>query len=318
MSPTDRGGPPGDVVVVGPGAMGCLLAARLSLAGHSVLLLDHDPARAARLARDGLALTDPQGGARLRATVRCTTPPLEAPPELALVCVKARSTRKALAPLVGGTGTVALLQNGVGRFAAAGEFLGAPERVVGLLSTEGATLTDEGAVRHTGCGRTHVGALRPEQRSRAECVRALLASAGLEASVVDDLERAEWEKATVNAAINALCALLDCPNGALLELPTAAELADRAAAETARVARARGVDGPWTEEQAQARWRAVAQATRRNVCSALADLRRGRATEVFAINGAVARAARELGLTADTNETLDLLVAAREAQLRAR
>ena len=57
------------VVVVGPGAMGCLIACRLAAGcqntNHQIALLDHRPDRAARLNKRGLRLITENGEAFL-------------------------------------------------------------------------------------------------------------------------------------------------------------------------------------------------------------------------------------------------------------
>ena len=49
------------IVIVGAGAMGCLFAARLALAGKVVAVVDVDPARLALIASEGIVLNDDTG-----------------------------------------------------------------------------------------------------------------------------------------------------------------------------------------------------------------------------------------------------------------
>jgi 2-dehydropantoate 2-reductase len=288
--------------------MGTLLAASLARAGHPVTLLDHDPARAARTSAQPLELTTPTGEV-LRVVVPVTTT-APAGVEVAFLCVKTSATEAALEPLRDLTCTVAVLQNGCERTSyVAG--LGFGARVVGIATTEGATRSGEGRVHHTGVGSTQVGAARPEGAPRAERVAELLSSAGFQAEV-GDARGASWRKLVVNAAINALTGLLDCPNGQLLVSQAAGELADSAAREVAALASALGIPGDWDPAEACAAWREVARQTSANISSTLQDLRRSQTTEVHAINGAVARLAAEQGLAAPTNSLLCQLVAARE------
>ncbi|HBP23508.1 MAG TPA: 2-dehydropantoate 2-reductase [Planctomycetes bacterium] len=301
------------VCVIGPGAMGCLLAASLarSLGPGQVTLIDHDPARAERLGERGLRVHGQEGLLEARPAVSCALPE-EA--EVAFLCVKASASAAAAGWLAAGSpdATVAVLQNGCERPAAIAELLGAPARVVGVLTTEGATRLGEGEVRHAGRGRTLVGALEPASEARARRVVELLSAAGWASELAEDLRRASWEKLIVNAAINALSGLLDVPNGALLESPAAAGLADAAACEVAALARASGVSGDWDPAAARKSWRRVAAATATNLSSTVQDLRRGGTTEVPAINGSVARLARERGIPTPTNDTLARLIQARE------
>ncbi|MBL4847382.1 MAG: 2-dehydropantoate 2-reductase [Planctomycetes bacterium] len=296
------------LLVVGPGAMGTLLAASLARAGFEVKLLDRDPDRARRLSQKPLVVIDPSG-----APWEASVPVLSEPPsevEVTFLCVKTGATEAAVARLAG-SGTVAVLQNGCERAAAVGALLGAPERVVGLVTSEGATRGAEGRVRHGGRGLTQVGSLTPEGAPRAVRVVELLQAAGWDARL-GEVRQASWEKLLVNAAINALTGILDCPNGVLLASAEASALADEAAREVARVASAIGVSGDWEPARATAAWRDVALHTSANISSTLQDLRRSQTTEVRAINGSVARLAAEHGLRAPINDLLCRLVAARQ------
>lgn len=303
------------IAIVGPGALGGLLAGLLAEAGEAVALLAPDAVRAARL-REGLVLVGP-GDRPARTLAVPALGPDEVPPEpveAALLCVKARSTAAAVdrAAKLPGAPTLVVLQNGLMRGEEVARRLGDPERVVVGVTTEGATLEAEGRVRHAGRGPTRLAPLVPGGAARARAVAARLRAAGLDAEVVADLDRIVWEKLQVNAAINALTGLLGCKNGALLRSPAARALAHDAAREVAAVALSRGVTGDWSPEATARRWEAVARATADNASSTLQDLRRGRSTEVFAINGAVAEAAREAGMAAPINECLARLVAAAE------
>ncbi len=319
------------IVVVGAGALGGLVGGLLALAGEDVLLVLRDPARAAALDAGGLWLEGPPPppGAPLpaprRAPVRATTAPADRvagrPISLVVLAVKVPDTPSALAHLAALDAACApapsgppvlVLQNGLGGPDAVARALGAPERVVVGVTTEGATLLSPDRVRWAGRGRTTLGphALRAPP-APAAVAAAVLARAGLAVERVDDVRPAVWRKLVVNAGINGLTGLLDCPNGALLADPSAAGLADDAAAEAAAVAATLGLPGDWSPAAAAAAWRAVAAATAANVSSLLADLRRGRPTEADAIHGAVVREARALGLAAPVNDALTRLVAAR-------
>ncbi len=306
-------------VVVGPGALGSLLAALLTDGGVPTTLLDHDRQRAARLAQRGLTVSGPGRATTHRVEVPMAADPSALRADLVLVCVKARDTAAAAAAAarVRGTPTVLVLQNGLGRAEAVAETLGDPRRVVGAVTAEGATRIGEGQVHHAGRGPTILAPLDLQGAERAAGAARLLRQAGLEVRVEADLAAVVWAKLQVNAAINALTGLLGCRNGALLTSPAAAALADEAAEEVAQVAVATGVAGNWRPEVARARWREVAERTGDNLSSTLQDLQAGRKTEVFAINGAIARAAATSGCAAPVNALLARLVAAREELLEA-
>jgi 2-dehydropantoate 2-reductase len=179
-------------------------------------------------------------------------------------------------------------------------------------TTEGATLEGEGRVRHAGRGLVRVAPLAPGGVKRADKLVKRLAALGFEARREEDARTLAWEKLVVNAAINALAGVLDVPNGALLESDAAGSLADRAAVEAGRVARALSVPGDFSDERSRERWRTVARATAPNFCSTVQDLRSGRKSEVHGINGAIARSAAQAGLAAPVNELLAALIMSRE------
>ncbi|MFN2367041.1 MAG: ketopantoate reductase family protein, partial [Desulfurivibrionaceae bacterium] len=80
------------IAVIGPGAMGCLLAASLA-EYNEVWLLDHNSERAALLNRQGLLLEDNQGRSKPCFVKVITDPRLAAPVKLAFLCVKSGRVR---------------------------------------------------------------------------------------------------------------------------------------------------------------------------------------------------------------------------------
>lgn len=295
--------------MVGPGAMGCLLSAQIAAAGRRVVLLDRSESRARQISERGIRV----GEAVVHVEAVTSLAGLTGSPAVAFLCVKARDTEGAVAAVagLGDEVTLAVLQNGLGRAAAVGELLGEPSRVVGVFTSEGATLVGPGAISRRGQGHTTVGPLVPAGLARARYVGEVLAD-GFKVSVEEDLRRLEWEKVQVNAAINALTGLLGCLNGGLLDSASGQAVADLAAEEVGAVASAAGVPGEWSPEASRARWRAVARATEDNRSSTLSDLWKGQKTEVFAINGAVAEVASNNGVNACVNRVLAQLIQARE------
>ncbi|MEW6218572.1 MAG: 2-dehydropantoate 2-reductase [Thermodesulfobacteriota bacterium] len=293
-------------VVVGPGSLGCLFAAFLAAdAGAEVWLLDKRPERAAYLAAQGIIIE--AAGRTRRVRVRATAQPGEIPAcDLVLLTVKAHAVAAALARLPAGLfrpqGLLVTLENGIAHLPLLATWTTAPAALG--VTAQGATLLATGQVRHAGQGPTWLGfsaAVSQDLASRLEAVAAHLTRVGLPAQVAPDILGQVWLKLMVNAGINALTALLDCPNGALPERPEARALLEQAVAETVAVARKKGVAVP---EDPVAMTVAVCQATAANISSMLQDVRAGRPTEIEAINGAVAAEARRLGMAAPVNEAL--------------
>lgn len=299
------------VTVIGPGAVGLLWAGRLAQAGAQVALLDHRPERAQRLNEEGIVLEDDTGHVNHRLPAGAL-PQVLAETDLALVCVKAYQTgevAKVLGEHLGPQGRALTLQNGVGNVEALVAALG-PERVLGGITSEGATLLKEGHVRHAGKGQTHLGPAQGGLDAFTQEVAALLNKAGFAAQAVEGCQNLIWTKLVINVGINALTAILDVPNGRLLELEHAALMMDRAVEEAVMVGDKLGI-GFIHDDMLEA-VREVARRTAGNISSMLQDVRNKRRTEVQFINGAVLDKGAELGLACPFNAALSNLVLALE------
>jgi 2-dehydropantoate 2-reductase len=320
-------GRPWKIGVVGPGALGCLYAGLLALAGHDVRLLGRRVEQAEAIDRDGIVVE--RDGEIRRARVRAGTDPATlGPVDLAIVLVKATDTAEAarsLPALLAPEAPALSLQNGLGNVEALTEVLG-PERVLGGVSSQGATTLGVGHIRHAGFGPTSLaeatgagatgtdapGADAPGAPSeRAERIAALLGQAGLNARAYPDAGPLIWGKLIANAAINALGALLHCPNGQTVERPAARELFVALATEAGAVARAVGVSLPFDAPAAHAI--SIAEITAGNRNSMLKDVENHRKTEIGAINEAVARLGARHGVPTPVNATVAGLIRALEA-----
>jgi 2-dehydropantoate 2-reductase len=296
-----------DFLVVGPGAMGCLFAANLRRAGLDVQLLDHRPERAAEIDRRGVQVEAEGGSYEVR--VPTTAGPLVGEPGFVLVCVKSHRTVEAAKTVRGfleGDPVVVTLQNGLGHVETLEGIFGAG-RVLGGVTSEGATLLGTGRIRHAGRGETVVGP-RGAAGGAADRLVEAFNRAAFESRSVDQVRELIWGKLLVNVGINALTALVRLHNGRLPEVPGTRRVMERAVAEAAAVAEAKGIRLPYPDPVD--RVIQVCRATAGNVASMLQDVLRERVTEVSYINGAVVREGAGLGVPTPVNETLTALVQA--------
>ena len=288
--------------MIGPGAVGCLLAARLHAAGVAVALLDKDRDRAALLCRDGLTLVEADARRPVRVPVTAD-PAALAPPAFLCFCVKAFDTAGAVArsrSLVGPRTCLVSVQNGLGNVETlAGA---APRSRVLCVSTAlGAFMDRPGEVHATGAGPTAVASLDGAGRPSADRLVGLLRGAGLEAELRDDAPAMLWAKLIVNAGVNPVTALAGVPNGGILDDAGLRARAVAAAAEAAAVARAAGVA---VDADPAALVEDVCRRTRDNRSSMLQDVCRGRPTEIEFINGVVVREGARLGVPTPVNAEL--------------
>jgi len=304
------------IAIVGAGAMGSLFGGKLSAAAD-VTLLDPWPEHVAAMQRDGLRITELDGG-ETTILVTATADPAAVPEaDLVIIFVKSHATQQAsqwASQFLAADGLALTLQNGVGNGETMAELLGA-ERVVSGVTSHGATLLGPGRVRHAGTGPTHV-ATRPEIADKLADVAAVFEQAGFEVHLSDDLDSLVWGKLIINVGINALTGILRVPNGQLVEIPAAGELMAQAVAEAVAVCRAKGIELPYDDPLG--RVQEVARATATNRASMLQDVLRGVPTEIGVINEAIVREGGRLGLDTPVNQFIVTTIQAIEGSYATR
>lgn len=289
------------VAVVGPGAMGCLYAAKLAQSGAECVLIDHSEERAKRLTRQGITIET--AGERLTVPVRVVS---RAPSGTSLVIVltKAYATPTLSLPP---DAAVLTLQNGLGNVETLCSMVGS-QRVLAGSTSEAATLLEEGVTRHVAPGQTRFGAWTSCEPDAACDV---LKRAGFDAEITPAPGQTLWEKAAVNAGINPLTALLNVPNGKLIESRETRQLLRDLVVESAKVASTEGYRFSqslveYTEQ--------VCSDTAENISSMLQDIRAGRRTEIDAISGEILRRAQLASVPAPRTRVIHQLVRGLEAR----
>ncbi len=310
------------VVILGAGAVGSVLGARLAHAGHTVTLVAR-PAHAEAVARAGLVVEGVGAGTyALRAVTQI---PRDGPFEAAILATKTFDLTEAAEALARGREPfpVLLVQNGLGVEAttiAALERGGwpRPERsVVRAVQSIPATLLGPGRVRSPGEGEMAVPDPSADPAA-AEAIRTfvrLFQGTGIPLKTTAELDREVWKKVLVNAAINPVTAVHGVPNGELRAGPLRREAL--VLLEEARSVAVR--EGARVEaEEAVAEFDRVVRATSENRSSMLQDIERGRPTEIEAISGELVRRGERLGLDlAATRRAVDA-VRARAGPVRGR
>ncbi len=259
--------------------MGCLFAARLAKSGVQTVLVDYRPERAARLQKTGITVETDSGSYTAKPQVVSVPPDNQ---NLTIVLVKAYSLKNLQ---FRGEGPIVTLQNGLGNIETLCSMIGSA-RVLAGTTCEAATLVGEGHVKHTGSGVTTVGSWTSCPTKAAV---EILEKAGLEVEVTEAPGQKLWEKVTINAAINPLTALLNVPNGRLLELREARQLMRDLVVETAKVAATEGYKFGFSLVE---RTEDVCRQTASNLSSMLQDVRAGKRTEIDAISGEILRRAQ--------------------------
>jgi 2-dehydropantoate 2-reductase len=296
------------VLILGAGALGSLVGARLSHTDAETVLLSTNAEHMRTIRNEGLLVEELDGTISRHALQCCDAPSqVAAVPDLVIVLVKSHATEAAVKSVEGfrRDSTVFLtLQNGMGNWERIAGVVGEGSVLAGTTA-QGATLVAPGRIRHGGAGATHIGEVHGAASKRVARVVDLFRRAGLDAHSSDHVEQLLWEKLIVNVGINAITALTGGRNGVVADFEAARDVSMEAVAEALAVAEAKGA----TVSSGMAeRVLAIARATSVNRSSMGQDVDRCRKTEIDAINGAVVRFAEEAGVDVPVNRTLTRLV----------
>jgi 2-dehydropantoate 2-reductase len=293
------------VCIVGCGSIGSLFAAHLAqvedvevwaydvVAGHVEAINEH-----------GLKLT---GHADLLARVQARTDPSQIPPcEFGIVATKSMFTRSAIDAVAHlfENGAVASVQNGVGNEEAIAERVG---RVIRGTTFPAGHIVSPGVVNMDTGGDTWIGPFEPKPASMKEVSRLAeaISAGGLNTIALEDARGAQWTKLIFNAATNPIGALTGLTHGRVCELPETRRLVTVLVNEGTAVADALGIT---LDSDPDALVDHAAEVAYEHRASMLQDVLAGRATEVDALNGGIARFGAEQGVPTPMNEAIAALI----------
>jgi 2-dehydropantoate 2-reductase len=143
---------------------------------------------------------------------------------------------------------------------------------------------------------------RPAKAAASQAVT-MLATSGLVIHPETDILRRLWHKLIINAGINPYTAILDCPNGKILDYPLYQSTIEQLCMELSQLMDA-AVQIRETPDALRQRIEQVARNTAGNTSSMRADVLRGRPTEIDFINGYLAKLGKGLGIDTPVNQML--------------
>ncbi|HSE54154.1 MAG TPA: ketopantoate reductase family protein [Nocardioidaceae bacterium] len=282
------------VAVVGAGATGAYLAARLVDSGARVTLIARGASHE-RISADGIEIIDADGNRHTSRPWQVITPDEAAEPvDLVLFCVKTYDTESASAlvgPLLGDDGHVLCLQNGVKNEEILAQAFG-PSRVLSGVLYIGSERVAPGVISCSSPPRIVVGPFDGADPGVSTDVEELFSRAGITATMSLDVRAAKWQKFLFNCGLNPLTAITSQRMGQLLAQPAAMAVFDALVDEAAAVAVADGAPlVPGYREQVDA------TARRMDISSSMAeDLQAGRAIELDAFTGYVLELGERTGV----------------------
>lgn len=142
----------------------------------------------------------------------------------------------------------------------------------------------------------------------------LFTGAGIPAKAARDIRIPIWSKVIYNCALNPLASLLEVHYGALVENPFTRRLMENIIQEAYEVAGRMKLKLEPQSAGAYRRlfFRRLVPATYDHHPSMLQDLRKGRSTEIDALNGALLRLGKRVGVPTPVNEFLTYVMKAKE------
>ena len=318
------------ILIIGAGAVGSLLGARLALAGHAVTLVGR-PALVEAVRDRGRTLIAPDSRRRVAevaAVDGIATAFAESGYDLALVTVKAYDTATVIARLTAATQMpppLLTLQNGVGNEEALAAAVGADRVLAGALNTPVAAPAPGQVQVHR---PTYKIGLAPVAAGAAvDAVAAALTGAGFSVGRFADYRGLKWTKLLMNILANAASAILDWTPAQVMADPVASRLEAGAWQEALAVMAGlairpvalAGYPFPWLAPLARRLpipWLAlglrgfVSGGRGSKMPSLHAALNAGKRSEVGWLNGAVTRYGRETGVATPINARLTELLTA--------
>jgi 2-dehydropantoate 2-reductase len=300
--------------VVGAGAIGGYLGARLAIAGEEVTFIARNRNLAA-INANGFKLIEEDGSEQHTRAVRAVQSMADAgPQDVVLLTVKAHQVidlLPGLRDLFGPQTLVVTMINGIpwwyfqglagphqgrgldsvdpgGQLAAAIE----PERIIGSIVYPAAELLEPGVVKVVEGNRFTIGELSGERTERIERLSQALIRAGFKAPVSKDIRSELWVKLWGNLSFNPISALTHATLEDICRFPASRALAAGMMTEAQKVAEALGVRFRISLDQRIA----GAEAVGAHKTSMLQDVEAGRAPEIAALVGAVVELGRITGV----------------------
>lgn len=295
------------IAVVGAGAMGSIFGARFTQAGHDTVLVDVAAPLVEKINADGVTIV--RGEEETTTHVPATTDPASVGHVDAVVffvkCYHTAAAAEMTRPLVGPHTVVASLQNGWGNGDVLASIFPAEQVVVGVTYNSG-LIQAPGRVVHPAEQPTFVGSFSDDSREGPGRLLQALRDADFVASIASPVRPEIWKKLIVNAATLPTAAFTGMNAGALTACADTHALITDMARESVAVAQALGYEID-PQERVDA-IHALLEKAGPSKASMLQDFEAGRRTEIDVINGAVVRAADDVGVDVPLNRACVQLV----------
>lgn len=307
-------------LVIGLGALGTVYSGLLSLAGHEVTGLSR-PASRDKIKAKGVKVTGIWGEhiTRLSNVVSDVSELTNEKFDMIIVTVKSFATEdiaQQIAPLVGDSTYVFLMQNGYGNFEVAAKSIPEDKLVLGRVIFGAETIVTGESKVTVIADDVMIGSpgnlINPEV---LEEFARIFREALIPTQVSLEIMKYIWGKIIYNSALNSLGAIFEVSYGKLAEEPETRELMNLMIQEIFALLRVRNIPTFWPDAQSYLTnfYAHSVPPTSAHHSSMLQDIRSGRYTEIDALNGAVVELAHQSGSPVPVNEVIVAMVKAKES-----
>ena len=310
------------ICVVGAGAIGGLMGAKLSLAGEEVTVVDQG-AHLKAIQENGLKLIWEDGTEYVAEVAKATDKVEEAgEQDLIILGLKAHyldQVAKDLPKITGPDTMIVTVQNGIPWWyfhKHGGEFEGRQlesldpdgvlgknidgDKIIGCVVYPAGVIEAPGVIHHVEGDRFPVGELDGSESERVQKLHDLLVNAGFRSRILDDIRSEIWLKAWGNLSFNPISALTHATLVDICQFPETRKLAESMMQEAQNIAEKLGVTFRHTIEKRIA----GAEGVGAHKTSMLQDVEAGRSLETEALIGAILELAQITGTPAPSLEAV--------------
>ena len=295
--------------VIGMGPVGSTMAAHLHNFGAQVIACDVNPHITDAITSSGITLTHAiEMKAEQVSVCRTITGLKMYDPDLVIVAVKAPVMDivfKELKQIDNERMMVLCAQNGIDNEKQAAEYF-SEDRVMRMVINYAGNMSNGSTVFVSFFNPpNYLAPMTEKGKSVAEKFVSILNKSGLKTELTDHIQDHVWEKAILNSALNAVCAITRRTMKDVMDFPNTLTLVEALLDESIQTARASGIKLPDNFKDFSMTYLKKAG---HHKPSMLADMEAGRKTEVDWLNGKVAVYGKISGSDTPINEALTSMV----------
>ena len=283
-----------NITIIGAGAIGTMLATRLS--NNNKIKLMIKPEHTNLKERRAIILREISGEER-NINVDFEDKVMET--DLIIIAVKSYDLPPIVNNLAEMKTPIMCCQNGLHSLNYIKENIEV-ERLSYLVTGTGSSKIEPGLSHHKGDGFTYIGELSNKETDIIKNICDSLTNNNMKCEIVEDIGNYIWLKTIINSAINPVATISNVKNGELRE-QRLNEYMKNICKESTKVALKTGIElplNPWNEINS------IIEKTADNKCSMLQDIENNQMTEIDAINGEIVRIADREGIPAPYNKKI--------------